>query len=64
MVIIKMCALWLAEDCDISCYNQLAPSDYSEGAKFQNGHLMFCQKSDLHEDGNVGWQWLAQQKYE
>ena len=30
-----MCALCLAEDCDISCYNQLAPSDYSEGAKFQ-----------------------------
>ena len=57
-----MCALWLAEDCDISCYNQLAPSDYSEGAKFQNGHLMFCQKSD--EDGNISWQWHAQQKYE
>ena len=42
-MIIEMPALWLVEDCIISCYNHLAQGDYSRGAKCQNGCFTFCQ---------------------
>ena len=42
-MIIEIPALWLVEDCIISCYNHLAQGDYSRGAKCQNGCSTFCQ---------------------
>ena len=31
-MIVEMCALWLVEDCVISCYNHPARGDYNTGA--------------------------------
>ena len=42
-VIIEMHGLCLVEDCIISHYYYLVWGDYSIGAEFQNGYLMFCQ---------------------
>lgn len=42
-VIIEMHGLCLVEDCIISHYYHLVRGDYSTGAEFQSGYLMFCQ---------------------
>ena len=42
-MIIEMHGLCLVEDCIISHHYHLVRGDYSIGAEFQNGYLMFCQ---------------------
>ena len=54
-MIIEMPALWLVEDCIISCYNHLA-----QGAKCQNDCFTFCQYYVGSDKCNLGENSLLQ----